>query len=342
MQSLGINRIAVILPFDSVDYMADSILDGLLDLSDQFPNLLWRTTKGFTTLLPISRFELSETDFIQFAQSADCILFINNKYHTKYDLAEKVGAWQKTLFIDGQELGKNNRYQAEIQGQLVAGTYIGNGAINQEMLRKCPAYFRREKPYIHGIIPLPFGIERRYIHYLSGQIKDVDFTCIFGQDEYPPLRREATDFLETWCKKNNFTCATKNTTSLFNRDPRSEKSQEKFYDILARTKVGVSIGGGGFDTLRFWEILGNNCALLTEAIDIFKPDSRALEYQRIFQFKDLVEFENRLKMFGGMIKNKTWAYDRDRTEYQQIIDTHSTSARVLSIINHARKKGIIV
>ncbi|MFA6006401.1 MAG: hypothetical protein WC764_01590 [Candidatus Paceibacterota bacterium] len=318
-------NIAVISTLDGQDYLVETILDGLDALKqDQ----------------AIDYFFVDEHS-IEAAQKADLILLLSNKFGSQYNLAARVDRWGRTAYIDGSELGKNNRYDREIQRKVIEGTYEGRGAINREMLKKCALYFRREKPYSHNIIPLPFGIERRYIHYQQGQKKDVDFACIFGQDKYPPLRREATEFLESWCHKNGFTYATKHTSSLFNRDFRSQRSQDRFYDILARTKVGISVGGGGFDTLRFWEILANNCTLLTEQIDIYELGSSMLEYQRIFQFKNINEFEVQLEKLGILLKTNEWKFDRDVDEYQTILDTHSTKARVLSIVDRAKEKGIL-
>ena len=127
-------------------------------------------------------------------------------------MAEKISAWQKTAFVDGSELGKNNRSDESIRKSVSEERYNGIGAIDSNMLTKCKLYFRREKPYIKGIIPLPFGIERRYRKFFKkGEKRDIDFSCIFGQDEYPPLRKQAKEFLEKFCRKNDFSCHTKKT-----------------------------------------------------------------------------------------------------------------------------------
>jgi len=291
--------IALILPDNNRDYLANTILDGFRAL-EHTKEYNVRISPRFTAIADYSDWELGDEAFVEFAKTADLIIYIHAKY-TTLDLVNKIGLWDKTVCVDGNEVGKDNRYDPAVRQGLVDGTYRGLGVIQRDLLKKCRKYFRREKPYVDGIIPFPFGIEDRFIRYQSGQKKDIDFTCIFGQDEYPILRRQATEALEEFCSENGFTCATARTNSLFNRDPKSNKSQSRFHDVLARTKVGISIGGGGFDTLRFWEIMANNCVLLTESIDIYDPGSDELKFKRIFEFKDLAEFKIKLEELGKII-----------------------------------------
>lgn len=325
--------IAIILPDKNKDYLANTILDGFRAL-DGTGEYNVRISPRFVAIADYSDWELDDNAFIEFAKTSDLILYIYAKYTTRA-LVDKIGLWDKTVCIDGSEVGYNNRYDAKIQNGLLDGTYLGSGAIQYDLLEKCRRYFRREKPYINSIIPLPFGIENRFIKYNLDKKKDIDFTCIFGQDEYPLTRRYSVEMLEKFCSKNGFTCATAKTNSLLNRDFRNTKSQEKFYDILGRTKVGISIGGGGYDTLRFWEILANNCVLLTESIDIYNPDDDELKFKRIFEFKNLFDFEYRLEELGKLIRAGRIQDYLKQDEYGAILKKHSSSERVRSIIHNS-------
>lgn len=322
--------IAIILPDNSRDFLADTVLDGFRTL-EAAEGYQVRTSPRFITNMDYSDWELGDEAFLSFAKTADHIIFIHAKY-TTLDLVTKIGRFDKTICVDGNEVGKNNRYDFTVQKGLLDGTYEGWGAIRYDLLKKCRKYLRREKPYMEGIIPFPFGIEKQFIRYVPGQKKDIDFTCIFGQDEYPLMRRYVTEMLEDYCSKNGFTCATSKTNSLLNRDLRNAKSQGKFRDILARTKVGISVGGGGFDTLRFWEILANNCAVMTESIDLYNPGSDELKYGRIFEFKNLYDFKYRLEEIGRLIKSGHIDNHLGQEEYQAILKRHSSAARVRSII----------
>jgi len=314
-------KIAIINPHKS-DGIARTVLDGFLLLQKENPKLEFFLAKDFDYSLNLENNILEKQEFINYASKADVIFLIYGKGDTDYDLAHEINLWKKTIFIDGSEVGKDRRYDYEIEKKLLSGEYKENGKINKEMFEKCKLYFKREKPYIKGIIPMPFGIESRYLKYYDkNKKKDIDFFCVFGQEEYPKLRKYARKKLEKFCKKNNFTCHTKKT-----------KTREEFYELLSRSKVGISVGGGGFDTMRFWEILGNNCLLITERIDIYEENSKKLDYKRILQFNDLGDFQERLEEVGDFLKNKYNQNNLDE-EYNNILEKHSSRARVLEIID---------
>lgn len=322
-------KIAIITPEYKNDYLTDTIIDGCILLKLEHPEFEFKITKGYASDFNDTEFSLEIKEFVEYAKDSDLIVFCWGKDNTNYKIAHTINEFNKTVFVDGSEIGRNGRYDIGIQKSIIDGSYTGRGKIDNEMEEKCAMYFRREKPYIRNIIPLPFGIESEYTKFYSKDVeKDIDFFCVFGQDEYPILRREVTQELRKFCNENNFVCFTEKT------------DQESFYKNLARSKVGVSVGGGGFDTARFWEILGNNCLLLTETIDIYEPDSKRLDYKRIWQFKDLEDFKIRLEEVGKFLQNDYLKTDLF-PEYSKILEVHSSKSRVLEIIEKAKEKGII-
>lgn len=335
-------KIAIIGPTEASDVLADTIFDGLLTLQKIFSELSFYIPKehNYISPLQLSGHELSNEDFVEYAQTADLIFLIFSKRFTNFALAEKIGRWDKTIYIDGSELGKDRRYDSAIQKMVLDGTFEGGGKVNGEMLEKCVLYFRREKPYIENILPLPFGIESRYVQeYSKNTKKDIDFFCVFGQDEYPMMRKHTREIVKDFCVKNGFTCHTE-TTAGFGFDASKNAGRNEFYRLLTRSKVGISIGGGGYDTGRFWEILGNNCILLTETIDIYHPDGDALKYDRIHQFINLYDLEYQLKKIGHFLNN---GYNEKEMipEYEQILKKHSSVARVMEILEKAKEKHLI-
>jgi len=314
-------KIAIINPFRP-DGLARTIFDGLLALNQAGSTIDFKLSSQFDYDLPLAEYCLVRDQFVNFAKSADLIFLIWGKDGTDLALAELINCWDKTIYLDGSEVGKNLRYDFKIQRDILAGTYQQAGCINQELLAKCAGYFRREKPYWSGIEALPFGIETRYLSFKpTDLVKDIDFFCIFGQDEYPLMRRYAREFVKKYCAENGFTCATAPTNN-----------QTEFYQLLARSKVGVSI--------RFWEILGNNSLLLTEKIDIFEPDSQKLVYRRIYQFSNLFDFQTQLEKIGAFLRTDYLGLDLG-PEYESILADHSTSARVRQIIEFAKQQKII-
>ncbi|HBM45763.1 MAG: hypothetical protein UT05_C0002G0079 [Parcubacteria group bacterium GW2011_GWF2_38_76] len=319
-------KIAVINP-GIADGLARTILDGLVSLTKRDSSVSFKYANTFPYAIEGLEENQSKDkkDFIDFAKEANLIFFIWAKRDMDIGLANEIGLWDKTIFIDGSEIGKNGRYNFEIQHKIIKGEYSGSGKIDTEMLHKCPLYFRREKPYKDGIVPFPFGIESLYVKDFSlNTPKDIDFFCVFGQDEYPLMRRYSREILIDFCKKNGFTCFTEKT------------DRDNFYRTLARSKVGISVGGGGYDCMRFWEILGNNCLMLTEKIDIYEPDSKKLKYDRIWQFNDLFDFEYQLEKMGEYLR-KEYDQSKLKEEYRKVMSEHSSEARVLEIIEKAKE-----
>lgn len=332
--------ISCILPKMRNDYLTDTVLDGLATLKQKeniyllFPNYAYPSKVKIPEgkILPL-------IEFIKASKDADLILLFNAGQQVEEEVAEKIGMWHKTFFIDGSELGRNRRLDMKIKEALEDGTYSGKGAIRSDYLNKCAAYFRREPPYLNGVTPLPFGIERKYIHYSKKTKKDIDFVCIFGQEEFPPLRKEVRLALEQFCAENNFVCKTSQTKIPF-FSIHSAFAQKRFYSLLARAKVGISVCGGGFDTLRFWEILGNNCILLTEKVGVYPEGTQELNFERIRQFSDSADFKLQLNKVAEYLQN---GYDVTsmEAEYKEVLDRHSTLRRVRTILAVAEEKGIL-
>lgn len=335
-------KIGVVTPTDRDDFYCDTVLDGLGLVAKENPDLTFAYSDHYPHPFGdafTKQFGLSKENFEAFAREADLLVLAYGKYGTDKDFVEKLKAWDKTVYVDGAEIGKNRWRDPEIQYGIIKGEYEGRGAPDKEMLEKCPLYFRREKPYTEGMIPFPLGIESRFIKWNPSTKKDIDFSCIFGQELYPVTRRYTTELTEKFCKENGFTCHTKKTYKL-PLIAHGPYSPEKSHEIWARTKVGVSTGAAGYDSRRFWEILGNNCLVIAERFDLYLPDSDAMNFKRVFQYNNLYDFEYQLKKVGEFLRD---GYDEKalRDEYEEIIKRHSTKARAMTIINEAKKAGLL-
>lgn len=321
-------KIAVLPTLGRFDTLADTVCDGLLQL-EIAGKLEFQLADPIDPHLSLDDHILSAEAFAEYARRADLIFLFYGKKKSNTDLVDKLGLWEKTCFFDGSEVGLNNRFDFAIQQAVLNGTYKNYGRVQEDMLQQCPFYFRREKPYRDGIVPLPFGIESSYVRYQPDIKKDIDFVCVFGQDEYPLLRRYVREELMRFCSKYGFSYHVEKT-----------KTPEEFHQLLARAKVGVSVGGGGFDTLRFWEVLGNNCLLMTETIDIYQPDSKELDYSRIWQFGNLYDFRYQLERVSSFLRTE-YRQDNLTDEYEAVIEAHSSIARVLEILSEAQKRSIV-
>ena len=315
-----IRRLAVIAPARKRDYLVDTLLDGLDVLRQAGEIESFLVSAGYPAHAQLEPAVAGPEQFRPYAMAADAVLLCWGKGNTNWKLAEELNCWHKTAFVEGSEPGGDLRFDVRVQRAILEGSSRTEGAIQLEMLRRCAAYFRREKPILPGIDPLPFGIERRHrAAYQAGGRKDIDFFCIFGQDKHPLLRREVTRDVKRFCETEGFNCVT------------DKVPPDQFYQLLARSKVGISVGGGGYDTARFWEILGNNCLLLTERIDLLPPRGTTLSYKRIFEFGSLFDFAVLLPQIGKHLRE---AYDEAalQDEYHQILGQHSSAARARQVI----------
>ena len=69
-------------------------------------------------------------------------------------------------------------------------------------------------------------------------------------------------------------------------------SSEEYYGLLARSRIGLSIRGGGYDTPRYWEIVASRRLLLAERPDICIPFNFEHGKHALFcrsDFSDLTE-----------------------------------------------------
>lgn len=314
--------IALITP-PRLDYMTETVIDGILRLGHDF-----RLSGNYPSRYDVKERVLGRDAFVSFAQEADLIFLMAGKGWSGAALGEEIGAWEKTIFIDGSELGRDRWRNPDIMRQVESGDWKDSGKIDFPILKKCALYFRREKPYVDDIIPLPYGIETRYGRFYEPRMeKNIDFVCIFGQEQYPVLRKQVREYLESYCKEQGLACRTEPVP------------QDEFYRQLARAKVGISVGGGGFDTARFWEILGNNCQLLTERIDIFRDDDERLSYGRIHEFDDLEDFKTKLREVHLSLASYPPA--NLMSEYENILSTHSSRSRVQEILTISSSRGLL-
>jgi hypothetical protein len=174
--------IAVITPGRS-DHLTRTVIDGLMQL-EHAGKVSFKLSRHHPPLAQADTSHVLEgKSFIEYAKSADLIFLCWGKDTTFSDIAEAINCWHNTVFLDGSEPGKNRRYDPELQFKIIQGMYDGQGMIDQKIKARCALYFRREKPYLDSIIPLPFGIESGYVQYTPGQKKDIDIFCVFGQDE---------------------------------------------------------------------------------------------------------------------------------------------------------------
>jgi hypothetical protein len=80
-------------------------------------------------------------------------------------------------------------------------------------------------------------------------------------------------------------------------DQQRKLSPAEYYDVLGRSKIAVSVRGGGFDTLRYWEIPARGSFLLSERPDIRIPENFEHRRQAVFFNPNLRDFNELVRYY---------------------------------------------
>ena len=73
---------------------------------------------------------------------------------------------------------------------------------------------------------------------------------------------------------------------------------KEYHDLLERSKLALSIRGGGFDTVRYWEIVASKALLVSEEPDIWIPDNFEHGKHAVFCKSDLSDLMDLIEKFS--------------------------------------------
>ncbi|MDN5942374.1 MAG: glycosyltransferase [Nitrospira sp.] len=76
-------------------------------------------------------------------------------------------------------------------------------------------------------------------------------------------------------------------------------SKSEYYALLGRSKMALSIRGGGFDTLRYWEIVASGTLLLSEQPDIEIPNNFEHGKEALFCRPDLSDLQELVHYYAS-------------------------------------------
>lgn len=185
----------------------------------------------------------------------------------------------KTVFIDG---GDN----PEIGGDFIRlqCPEIYERITNR---RSFDYIFKREylknKSYDAMVFPLPFSVQTsKYPFIMDGAYNyDVAFWAV----ESDPIRTKVLEFLQS-----RFDCAANGTVQ--NQDFHNYARKGRFYfEELKKTKISLNFRGTGWDTLRFWEIMGLKAFMISQRLQIEIPNDYLEGKEIVYCSDDLGDLE---------------------------------------------------
>lgn len=257
-----------------------------------------------------------------FLRNFDCVVVSAAKpkcFEAYESILPKLKPSVKTVFIDGGDF-------PAVGGDFVR---LNRTEIYQRIIdyRPFDVIFKREYlknlVYDHNVHPLPFSINTR--KYPSIQEMPYKYDVGFWAVESHPIRTQVLDYLQ-----DRFDCRENGTTH--DQAFKNYKRKGRFYfEELKRCRISLNFRGTGWDTLRYWELLGLRCFMISQRLDILIPDDFTEGSEIIYCDNDLSNLEDLCSYY---LKN-----DRKREKiaakaYEKAMKYHTDEVRAKYILKN--------
>ena len=245
---------------------------------------------------------------------ASCNPYTIKKY---YEIMDSIDAHIPRVFIDGGDYPK-------LAGDL---DRLGGRELFDEIVQKKPfdLIFKREyvlgENYPANVHALPMCFNYDLMPKLEHKYKyDVAFWAV----ETAKIRSDALDLLE-----DKFDCKSNGTVR--NQVMKKYKRKGAFYlQEIASSKIGLNFRGGGWDTLRFWELTGMGCFVISQKLNI-QIDHPFIDGEEIVYCKDdlsdlielceyYLEHEDERERIAKNARKKVEQYHTDVARAQFVLD----------------------
>jgi len=255
-----------------------------------------------------------------FIRNVDCVVVSASKpkcFEMYESYLPKLKASVKTIFIDGGDA-------PTIGGDL---TRLNNTKIYDRVTARRPfdLIFKREylknSDYAQNVHPLPFSINTgKYanVHDLSYKY-DVSFWAV----ESDPIRTNVLDYLE-----NRFDC-TQNGTARNQAFKSYQRKGTFYFEELKRCRISLNFRGTGWDTLRFWEIMGLQSFMISQRLGIVIPDDFTEGSEIVYCENDLSNLE---ELCNYYLKNEDARRKIAEKAYAKAMEYHTDEARAKYIL----------
>jgi hypothetical protein len=272
------------------DYLQDAVFSGLLKL------IGWKNLHTFSIyknyILPIKKYPrnigYNKKSLLTNRLAFNCL----NKYdfvilgsckpdalNDYLSILPKVGHNTKTIFIDGGDT------------ESIGGDFARlGGTKKQDQFEKLhfDFVFKREflieNTFCKNIFPCPFAFNLDLIRNIpqSNYAYDVTFWAV----ESHAIRTEALNLLN-----DKFDCNENGTTTNQNFY-KYKRTGKKYLEELKKAKITLNFRGGGWDTLRYWEVPAIGGFMVSQKPRIVIPNNFDHEKQIVFikdDLSDLIE-----------------------------------------------------
>jgi len=111
-------------------------------------------------------------------------------------------------------------------------------------------------------------------------------------------------------------------------------SPREYYELMARSKMALSVRGGGFDTLRYWEIPATKTVLLSEQPDIEIPNNFVHEQQALFFKPDLSDLVGLVRSYA---RDERLCAEIAQRGYEHLLRHHTCERRAEYVLETCRR-----
>jgi hypothetical protein len=346
------------------DYLADQIYDGLCavlgwDSVVDFPRKTVYHEPGERAPAGNPGYHLTTGDVASMIRERRVDLTIVSSprraaleaYHS---LARQVDC-PPVVLLDGEDDGQ---IRADVANSIGAGLYFKREyrttakSVNGDWLsEKRPQGDSRLDGRIY---PLPFSVTAAALSSMMPEKRDIDISFLGRASNRKRVRAvnllrrtkgirfEGGVYLDALDRRSKLAASWLGVaTAKLLGDPRASASAqagklrpEQYRSLLQRSKMALSLRGGGFDTVRYWEIVASKALLISEPPDIVIPHN--FEHGRHAMFcrhdlRDLPSIVRRLRDDEGA------RLEMVEAGYRHLLEFHTSERRAAYLLELCRR-----
>lgn len=254
------------------------------------------------------------------ASKVDC-------FETYLEIADTIPADVPVIFIDGGD-------RETVGGDL---TVYGRPELYEQAIaiRPFDFVFKREMLFSHDYpencapLPISFNPDRLPKNLPVAKRYDVSFWAV----ESDPIRTEALEILEPLydCKANG--------TEKNQKFSRYKRKGTFYLEELNACKIVLNFRGGGWDTMRYWEVPAVGAFMLSQKPQIAIPHDFEGGKHAVFCSDDLSDLIEKCDYY---LKHEAKRERIAKTGHAHLMQYHTDLARATYIIDTLKTKGILL
>ncbi len=198
--------------------------------------------------------------------------------------------------------------------------------------RRPALIFKREylvnKDYPENVFPLPMGYKPQLGVTAEKKRYQVTLWCV----ESHPIRTQALELLQ-----GRYDCV-ENGSVLGQKFRTYRRKGLNYLKELSASKIACNFRGGGWDTLRYWEIPGVNAFMLSQHPGIVIPNNFAHGEHVAFCKDDLSDF---IPMLDYYLKNEQEREEMAKAAHQHLLRFHTHLHRAEYFLQTIQERKIV-